>query len=79
MPVGFYANFPWTFKWLAHMVMETRSEVAGKSVTKTGKKVLPFIRSLSRDGQHGRGGEASKTQLKHLSVQAECFVHKASG
>ncbi len=26
-----------------------------------------------------RGGEASKTQLKHLSVQAECFVHKASG
>jgi hypothetical protein len=56
MPVGFYANFPWTFKWLAHMVMETRSEVAGKSVTKTGKKVLPLIRSLSRDGQHGRGG-----------------------
>ena len=34
-------------------MMETRSEVAGKSVTKTGKKVLPLIRSLSRDGQHG--------------------------
>jgi hypothetical protein len=53
MPVGFYANFAWTFIWLAHMVMETRSEVAGKSVTKTGKKVLPLIRSLSRDGQYG--------------------------
>jgi hypothetical protein len=61
------------------MVMETRSEVAGKSVTKTGKKVLPLIRSLSRDGQHGRGGEASKTQLKHLREHCVCFVHKASG
>ena len=62
MPVEFYANFPWTFKWLAHVMMETRSEVAGKSVTKTGKKVLPLIRSLSRDGQHG-------------GVGADCGLH----
>jgi len=27
--------------------------------------------------QHG--GVAKKPQLKHLRVQAECFVHKASG
>jgi len=33
MPVGFYANFLWTFKWLAHVLMETRSEVVSKSVT----------------------------------------------
>jgi hypothetical protein len=62
MPVKFYANFPYTFKWLAHIVVEIRSEVAGKSVTKTGKKVLPLIRSLSRDGQHG--GMETTTLLK---------------
>jgi len=33
--------------------------------------------AVSNEGQHG--GEAKKPQLKHLSVQAECFVHKASG
>ena len=50
------------------MVMEARSEVAGKSVTRTGKKVLPLIRSLSRNGQYGVLAKKAPIGTAHTAI-----------
>jgi hypothetical protein len=63
MPVSFCANFLGFFKWLAHMLLETTSEIASKSVTETGKKVPLIIRSLGKMGSKGGWTEVRNLEL----------------
>ncbi len=72
MPVGFYANFLWVFKWLAHVLMEPDQKLQVNQIHNLGKKVLLLIRSLSRGGQHGRvGADCRLHPLIHTSAPSE--------